>query len=475
LIISARAVLLALILAFASVALFCGPFLMRLRLLSLDQLLNHSQPQLPALGWRRDLLAIAVALILFLGLSAWLLSSLAIVAVLAAALSGFAALAGFVLPWAARGLAEKRRLVGMNRVVLLGLSRPRLLLALVWLGLGWAAAVGSAIPNLYNLAKAEMRIPTHEEMPQLFAININESELADLGKAVADAGGSLRHASPLILGRLLKINGSDVAEGWIARHPVRLTYRENLADSERIAAGQPLAARAAPGTVPGISVAKDFANDNGLKIGDEIEFDISGAELKAIVRNFREIRWTSFQPNFFLQFGGGVLEEFPKSFVATIYGLPENKIFAAQADLAGRFPGLSLLNMAIAIDKLTEVVGKLAWPVFGITSLALLVTAFLIWMLARHQTRERLGERRLFAMIGATGLWQAKALQRETWFWSGSAIFFGLLTGNLMSWVCGEVLFDMRPEPNWPAQILVGVAGILISHAATFNSVYKVR
>jgi putative ABC transport system permease protein len=63
----------------------------------------------------------------------------------------------------------------------------------------------------------------------------------------------------------------------------------------------------------------------GIKLGDIIEFDIQGVEIKGKVVNFRKIKWASFQPNFFISFAAGVLDDAPKTSIGIVNGLKRHR------------------------------------------------------------------------------------------------------------------------------------------------------
>jgi putative ABC transport system permease protein len=443
--------------------MFSLPFVIRLKQMALDQLLNQSLPTLPVVGWRKDIGTAGLALATYLALAAWLLNSFVISGVLIIALAALLLLSGWLLPMLFRFLIGSLRLEGMTRVVALGLSRPRLLLALIWLGLGWSAAIGSAIPNLYELAKSEIHTPSTDELPQLFAININEDDLMPLRNAVAAAGGELRHASPLLLARVISHNGKPPEKDHLARRPVRLTYRAGLTDAEKLVAGPALPAKQNPGEPLGISVEANYAERQGLALGDNLEFEISGVRMTARIQNLRQVKWSTFQPNFFLQFPTGVLEDFPKSFLAVVYGLNFDSLFSTQAALADQFPSISLLNLATTLDRLKELTDKLGFPILGITGIALAVTALLLALLVWHQWRERAPERLLLSWIGANDSWLKRAAWRETLFWSGSALIFGLLLGNVMSMAVSVLFFESWAAPNFWMQAIVSLAGVTLT------------
>jgi putative ABC transport system permease protein len=52
-----------------------------------------------------------------------------------------------------------------------------------------------------------------------------------------------------------------------------------------------------------VSVATDFQESMGLKIGDRLQFDVAGEIVDTTISSFRRVQWDSMQPNFFLIHG----------------------------------------------------------------------------------------------------------------------------------------------------------------------------
>src|SRR5690606_32005397 len=139
--------------------------------------------------------------------------------------------------------------------------------------------------------------------------------------------------SPMVRARILKVNGQDYErkiaetgfktreeerEARIRNRGVNLSYRSSLADSETIVSGRDFSGEFDPQKQDKaeLSVEFRFAERMGLKIGDILEFDVQGVEIEGQIINLRRVKWTSFQPNFFILVQNGVLNEAPKTFIA---------------------------------------------------------------------------------------------------------------------------------------------------------------
>jgi putative ABC transport system permease protein len=83
----------------------------------------------------------------------------------------------------------------------------------------------------------------------------------------------------MIRGRLVPVNGRDVAPADYAEERAqRLVDREfNLSNALQAPAHNPITAgRWTPGEADGASVEEGIANTLGLKLGDQLRFDMAG-------------------------------------------------------------------------------------------------------------------------------------------------------------------------------------------------------
>ena len=62
-----------------------------------------------------------------------------------------------------------------------------------------------------------------------------------------------------------------------------------------------------------ISIEEDFGRELGVKMGDELSFDIAGEAVSAKVTSFRTVEWDTFKPNFFMVFSPAALEGFGRA------------------------------------------------------------------------------------------------------------------------------------------------------------------
>ena len=95
-----------------------------------------------------------------------------------------------------------------------------------------------------------------------------------------------------------------------------------------------------------------------LKLGDELQFDIAGETRTARISSVREVKWDSFQPNFFLMFAPGLLDGSQGTWMTAAHLRPRNP--KTIADLVRRFPSVSVFNVDDLLRQVRSVIDKAA-------------------------------------------------------------------------------------------------------------------
>src|SRR5205807_7956258 len=103
---------------------------------------------------------------------------------------------------------------------------------------------------------------------------------------------------------------------WALRREYRSTYRDTLDSTEELVRGRWPAAVTNHDLIP-ISVEQGIAKDLNIELGDEIVFDLQGVLLTNRVASIRKVDWKRIQPNFFVVFPSGVLEDAPGFHIIT--------------------------------------------------------------------------------------------------------------------------------------------------------------
>lgn len=308
-------------------------------------LAGFALPPLAALGrvpplrvLRRDLLPIPAstwsvygAALLALGLIMWRMSLDLVLT--------FALLGGGVLA-----------ALGLGGLLLLGLQSLRRLLAgasLPWrLGLGQLlrhplAAAGQALAfglillsmALIALLRTELLDTWQNQLPKdapnYFALNILPADKEAFGTRLMQLQATAAPLYPVVPGRLISINGQAV-QGLVSKdssgdkaiqRDLSLTWAANLPAGNELTEGQWWTQDPGDG-IPGVSVEAKVAQSLKLKLGDHLTFSVGGARREAQVTSLRSINWDNFQPNFFMIFQPGTLQDLPATYLTSFYLAP---------------------------------------------------------------------------------------------------------------------------------------------------------
>jgi putative ABC transport system permease protein len=318
---------------------------------------------------------------------------------------------GYAVAWASRRLTP-RGLPYVLRQGLANLHRPNNRTILLLLSLGLGSFLVLTIFLVRSTLLAEIRGSGGAGRPNLVFFDIQDDQIAPLEEAAAAAGSPVVERAPIVTMKILSIGGKTAEKlleekatrmpAWALRREYRSTYREALTGTEKIVAGKFIGrADPAAGPVP-VSVEEDLAHDLQLKLGDEIDWDVQGLTVRTRVGSLRSVEWRRMEPNFFVVFPLGVLEDAPKTFVAAMLTASPEASARAQQALVEQFPNVTAIDLALVVETLDGIFGKVAFAVqfmalfTVITGLVVLAGAILS---GRHQ---RIRETVLLRTLGAT-------------------------------------------------------------------------
>jgi putative ABC transport system permease protein len=228
-------------------------------------------------------------------------------------------------------------------------------------------------------------------------------------------------------------------------------------------AGRPFSGTRAPDAEgpAEMSLEIDFAERLGLDLGDTLGFDVQGVSVEGVVVSLREVRWNSFQPNFFVLFQPGVLEEAPAIYLASVPSLAPEARDALQASLQAEFPNVSSIDVTRAVRRMLGLIDQLHWALAGSSGLSLVVGWMLVLALARDAARARRWEVNLLKVLGAELRDIRRALDLEF-------ALLGLgagLAGSAASVVAAAILTRYVLEVPWtpaPLPLLAVCIGVPI-------------
>jgi len=313
--------------------------------------------------------------------------------------------------------------------------------------------------------------------PNYFMINIRPDESAALHGFFARHGLPQSALVPLVRARLASVNGvsvdrlqfkSERAKEFI-EHEANLTWSKALREDNRLVAGAWWREGDAGGAR--VSLERDYAERLGLKLGDVLTYDVAGEMISARVASLREVRWDSFQPNFFVVFSPGVLEAVTGTLITSINVRPEQR--PALVDLVKQFPEVTIIDVEALLTQVREVMDKASLAVQYVFVFTLLA-GLTVLLAATQATRdERRYESAMLRTLGAS---------RSVVFQGVAAEFtvIGALAGVLAAagataagYVLAREVFNLKYAPDpwvWTVGVLggallVGLTGVLAARS----------
>lgn len=410
----------------------------------------------------------------FYALSIWQAHSFRVGSLFFVAFLASGAILGLSVVGALRGL-ERMSLRGSLplRLLIRSLSRARATTATAFVVLGLGALLMNLIPQLELNVRSELEAPESGRVPSLFLFDIQEDQLEGVLALARERGAKPGEPSPLIRGRLESINGEafekrmderkaltreEEQENRFRNRGFNLTYRAQLTESEEIVDGK------AAEKPEDVSLEYRFAERIGARVGDQLVFDIQGVRVEGKVANLRKVQWTSFQPNFFVQFPTGVLEDAPKTFLLSVGRMESSSKLELQNAMVEKFPNVSAVDVSSVVERLIKVFSQMGQAVSWMAWIALVSGFGVLFSIARHQARTRVREVQVLKALGGdSALVRGLMLGESLWIALGAALLgIGLSFG--VSYGISVVIFDgvWVLDPSIPLRTLFGMLGLTL-------------
>jgi putative ABC transport system permease protein len=245
-----------------------------------------------------------------------------------------------------------------------------------------------------------------QNLPNYFFINIPPASRVEFVRFLEAQGARTTRVLPMIRGRLTGINGqpleadhrSRAGEEGFATREQNLTWAAELGPDNRLIAGQWWSA--ADAGKPLVSLASEFQEALGVKVGDKLTFDIAGETREVTVASIRKVKWDSFQPNFFIVFAPGVLDGTAGTYMTSAYFTAGSA--RSLAALAHRFPSVSIFDIEELLAQVRAVLDKAALAVQSVFVFTLFAGLTVLLAAVQSSRDERRYESAMLRTLGAS-------------------------------------------------------------------------
>ena len=341
--------------------------------------------------------------------------------------------------------------------------------AAVALGIGVLLVLGLQLVE--NGLEAELRSALPSSAPTGFLIDIQPEQWAGVERLLEQEGAQNIDSVPVVMARLTAIDGRPVkelvAEGgerddrrWALTREQRLTYLSELPADNRVVEGRLWGEK----DKPEVSVEAEFAEELGISLGSTLEFDIQGVPVELHATSMRTVDWRTFGINFFLIVEPGVLDQAPQHRIATTW-LPPDREQQIQDLLATSYPNVTLLKIREVLEKLAQVMERLATGVRFVGAFTVLAGIVILGGAVSAGTVRRGREIALLKTLGMTRKGVIAMLATEYALLGAVAGVIGTAGGVVLSWVVLTRGMELDWHFQLPPTALAVVASIVLTAA----------
>jgi putative ABC transport system permease protein len=341
--------------------------------------------------------------------------------------------------------------------------------------IGLSTAFLAMLYFMQDLLVDRVSMTEEEERPNTVLFDIQTQQKEELKAMTLDYDLPVLQDVPIVTMRLLEVNGISKKEaetdttihlpGWAYNREYRVTYRDELIESETLVGGKWTGNIEDSKDTIWISISKGYAENLDLKIGDALLFNVQGAPIKTYIGSFREIDWRRVQTNFLVLFPKGVLERAPQ-FHVLITRVDKTDVSARyQQAVVRQFPNVSIIDLELILKTVEELLAKVAFVIrfmafFSIgTGIVVLISSI---VLSRFQ---RIRENVLLKTLGATSRKLWKIIFAEYLILGVIGAFAGIIIATLVTMLLGMFVFEFTFIPSFfqILAILISVSVITLA------------
>jgi putative ABC transport system permease protein len=344
---------------------------------------------------------------------------------------------------------------------LANVHRPNNQTTAVMLAIGLGAFL---LVTLYNVQKTlvdEVTKKGGKNEPNLVFFDVQTVQRSAVRDLVKSFDVPIREEVPVITMRLAALKDEPVEKlrsdsrqtipPWALRREYRVTYRSGLSASERVVSGtwRPKA-RSDIEVIP-ISLEKSIAETLRVGVGDRLQFDLQGVSLLSEVSSIREVDWQRLEPNFFVVFPAGVLEQAPQFYAIVMRTDSSERSALLQRAVVERFPNVSIIDLTLVLNTLDAILGRISAAVQFVAFFTILTGFFVLGSAILSRRSQRLRESILLKTLGAPRRQIVTIVAAEYLFLAAIACLTGVVLGALASWALSfyflGITFSFSPAP----------------------------
>ena len=360
----------------------------------------------------------------------------------------------------------------VGRQGLANLFRPnnQTTILVVVIGLG-TAFIGILI-SLQSLLLNRVTLSSSGQQPNTVLFDIQPQQRSGITELTRQQGLPVNGTVPIVTMRLERINDITAerqqkdstlkVQGWVFSREYRVTFRDTLIDSEKLAKGEWHSDVGKDGTIY-VSIEERFGDRNGINIGDTMVFNVQGSIVNTVVGSWRTVDWNRIQTNFLVVFPRGVLEEAPQ-FHVLMTRVPDKQASARfQQAVVRNFPNVSIIDLGLVLKVLDQLLSKIGLVIRFMAAFSIITGLIVLIASVRISKYQRMQESVLLRTLGGSRRQIFFITALEYLFLGSLAAFTGIILSLIGTWLLARFTFDATFNPPVLPLVIVFIAISLLT------------
>jgi putative ABC transport system permease protein len=350
------------------------------------------------------------------------------------------------------------------------LYRPNNQTQILVLALGLGTFLIGTLYVVQHVLLNQVNVAGGDNRPNIVLFDVQIDQTEDVRQAIENQGLPVIHDVRVVTMRLASVNGETVQDimkregggNFVYTREYRSTYRDRLFDSEKIVSGKWIGTTDEQGTVP-ISVADDLAERLGVQVGDRLTFNVQGVPIACEISSLRDVDFQRIQPNFWVLFPAGILEDAPQFAVFTTRVNSAEQSASLQRNIVKQHPNVSVIDIGLVLRTVDNVLDKVSF-VIRFMALFSVLTGLVVLTAAVISSRyQRIRESVLLRTMGASRRQVRRILVLEYLFLGTLAALSGLTLSLCGGWLLSFMVFETDFSIPGPAIAIVFALIVLLT------------
>lgn len=284
----------------------------------------------------------------------------------------------------------------INRLTLLNLERHKqaVLLQITTFSLIFSLLIIIFLVRTELLDNWQQQFP--EQTPNHFVINVQSYERLKFENYLKQQAIKTQGLYPMVRGRLTYLNKLPINEviPETAREHNALHRELNLSFSKNEMFKKSDAKTAQ------ISIESSLAKVLNIKPGDLLGFQVGSRKIEGVVSQLRKVNWDSFQPNFYIIFSPGLIEQYPMTWISSFYLAGEDKFKLNQ--IMKQFPGITIIEVDEILKEIQFIIERVSDAIELIFLFIIIAGALILSSSLSSTLASRMYENAVIRTLGAS-------------------------------------------------------------------------